>query len=74
MTTSSKPFDQLCAFLREMFQFGDNDLDFGIYRITRLKRQFIEAFIDGDDADSLRATVTQALGDLRNQQADSAGN
>jgi hypothetical protein len=38
-----------------MFQFNEHDLDFGIYRITRLKRQFIENFIDGEGVDSLRA-------------------
>lgn len=74
MTSPNTPFDQLRIFLRAMFQFGDNDLDFGIYRITRLKRQFIEAFIDGDDESSLRTTVTRALGEVRNQQADVARN
>jgi len=57
MTSSSNTFDKLRDFLKVMFQFGDNDLDFGIYRITRLKRQFIEAFIDGEGDHSLRSTV-----------------
>lgn len=35
MTTE---FDQLRAFLKEMFQFEDHDLDFGIYR-NCLRRQ-----------------------------------
>lgn len=34
-------------FLKEMFQFNANDLDFGIYRIYNLKRKEIEQFIDG---------------------------
>ncbi len=52
MTTE---FDQLRTFLKEMFQFEDHDLDFGIYRIIRLKRRFIETFIDGDGDHSLRS-------------------
>ncbi len=54
-------FDQLREFLKEMFQFEDHDLDFGIYRIIRLKRRFIEGFIDGEGEGSLRAVVTKAL-------------
>ena len=71
MTTE---FDQLRAFLKEMFQFEDHDLDFGIYRIIRLKRRFIEKFIDGDGDNSLRATVTQALCGVQNSQGDTARN
>jgi adenine-specific DNA-methyltransferase len=62
MTTE---FDQLCDFLKEMFQFEDHDLDFGIYRIIRLKRQFIENFIAGDGENSLRTTVTRALSSVQ---------
>jgi adenine-specific DNA-methyltransferase len=71
MTTE---FNQLRAFLKEMFQFEDHDLDFGIYRIIRLKRQFIETFIDGDGENSLRATVTRALGGLHNAHSEAARN
>ena len=74
MTMQTQAFNQLRGLLKEMFHFGDNDLDFGIYRITRLKRQFIEAFIDGDDESSLRTTVTRALGEIRNQQSDASRN
>lgn len=71
MTTE---FDQLRAFLKEMFQFEDHDLDFGIYRIIRLKRRFIEAFIDWDGGNSLRATVTRALSGVHNAQGEAARN
>ena len=71
MTTE---FDQLRAFLKEMFQFEDHDLDFGIYRIIRLKRRFIGTFIDGDSDNSLRATVTRALSGVQNSQSDTARN
>ncbi len=36
--TSQTAFSQLQSFLKDMFQFDDHDLDFGIYRIIRLKR------------------------------------
>lgn len=32
-------FDQLKGLLREMFQFDEHDLDFGIYKVLRLKRR-----------------------------------
>ncbi|GAB6057570.1 site-specific DNA-methyltransferase [Desulfonatronum parangueonense] len=67
-------FDQLRVFLKEMFQFEDHDLDFGIYRIIRLKRRFIETFIDGDGDSSLRATVTRALSGVHNTQSEAARN
>lgn len=62
MTTE---FDQLRDFLREMFQFEDHDLDFGIYRIIRLKRFFIETSIDGGGGNRLRTTVARELGSVR---------
>lgn len=34
--------------LKELFQFGMQDLDFGIYRIMNFKRKQIERFIDED--------------------------
>ena len=74
MTTVNKEFDQLRAFLKEMFQFEDHDLDFGIYRIIRLKRRFIQHFIDGEDGNSLRATVTLALSRVRNSQSQTSLN
>ena len=67
-------FEQLKNFLKEMFQFEDHDLDFGIYRIIRLKRKFIETFIDGDGDNGLRTTVTRALGSVQNSQGDTARN
>ena len=67
-------FDQLREFLKEMFQFEDHDLDFGIYRIIRLKRRFIEGFIDGEDEGSLRATVQRALKGGHNQKWEAARN
>lgn len=74
MAIANKEFDLLRAFLTDMFQFEDHDLDFGIYRIIRLKRRFIQSFIDGDSDSSLRTTVTRALSGVRNSQGDTARN
>lgn len=74
MTIATKEFEQLQVFLKDMFQFEDHDLDFGIYRIIRLKRQFIQSFIDGDGENSLRVTVTRALSGVQNTQGEAAQN
>lgn len=72
MTANTSAFQQLKVFLKDMFQFEEHDLDFGIYRITRLKRQFIQAFIDGQDENSLQRIVSDALSGVQNSQGDSA--
>ncbi|MFW5908217.1 MAG: site-specific DNA-methyltransferase, partial [Desulfosalsimonas sp.] len=72
--TSQTAFSQLQAFLKEMFQFDDHDLDFGIYRIIRLKQNFIAEFIDGDGQGSLQATVQDALARVRNAAGEAARN
>ncbi|KAF0238519.1 MAG: hypothetical protein FD181_1022 [Prolixibacteraceae bacterium] len=53
--------DQLKYFLKEMFQFNANDLDFGIYRIYNLKRKEIENFIDGNDEQCLEPIINKTL-------------
>jgi adenine-specific DNA-methyltransferase len=53
--------DQLKFFLKEMFQFNANDLDFGIYRIYNLKRKEIENFIDGKDGQCLEPIINKTL-------------
>jgi hypothetical protein len=45
MTTPREKFQKL---LRELFQFDNADLDFGIYRIMNHKRAVIEQFIEKD--------------------------
>lgn len=42
MTDNQK---KLMSILREMFQFDQSDLDFGIYRIMRMKRDEVNRFI-----------------------------
>ncbi len=53
--------EQLKFFLREMFQFNANDLDFGIYRIYNLKRKEIEHFIDGKEEHCLEPLINKTL-------------
>lgn len=52
---------QLKFFLKKMFQFNANDLDFGIYRIYNLKRKEIESFIDGKDEQCLEPIINKTL-------------
>lgn len=64
--------DNLKYFLKEMFQFNENDLDFGIYKIYNLKRKHIESFIDGDGENDLTPIIEKVLKDvnLENQKTD----
>lgn len=65
-------FSELKKFLKEMFQFDENDLDFGIFKVMRLKRKFIEKFIDGDGPNDLKAIVANELSGLQNADLESA--
>lgn len=57
MTDNQK---KLINLLKEMFQFEQADLDFGIYRIMRMKREEISRFIEKD----LPEQITQELQSL----------
>jgi adenine specific DNA methylase Mod len=46
-----------------MFQFDENDLDFGIYRILNLKREEVERFLSNE----LRAITREALEEIEQQ-------
>ncbi len=46
--------------LREMFHFAHTDLDFGIFRILKIKRNEVNQFID----DKLTEIVQTALADV----------
>ena len=61
---STDSFDSLRSHLREMFQFDDSELDFGIYKVLKLKRREIQRFID----DELPDVVEAALQDVEMQQ------
>jgi adenine-specific DNA-methyltransferase len=57
MTDNQK---KLMNILREMFQFDQSDLDFGIYRIMRMKRDEVDRFIE----EELPAQITEGLREL----------
>lgn len=57
MTDNQK---KLLNILREMFQFDQSDLDFGIYRIMRMKRDEVNRFIE----EELPAQITAGLNEL----------
>lgn len=57
MTDNQK---KLMNILREMFQFDQADLDFGIYRIMRMKRDEINRFIE----DELPVQISEGLSEL----------
>ncbi len=59
--SNTNSIEQLKTFLKEMFQFNSNDLDFGIYRIYNLKRKEIENFIDGSDENCLESIINKTL-------------
>ena len=57
MTDNQK---KLLNILREMFQFDQSDLDFGIYRIMRMKRDEVNRFIE----EELPAQISAGLNEL----------
>lgn len=63
MTANQK---KLINLLKEMFQFDQADLDFGIYRIMRMKREEISRFIEED----LPAQITNELRELVSVSAE----
>lgn len=65
MTTVDTAFAQFQQFLREMFQFESNELDFGLFKVLRLKRTFIEQFISGTGERDLQRIVERELAAIR---------
>ena len=65
MSASNDVFPLFQQFLREMFQFDHHELDFGLFKVLRLKRSFIEQFIDGDGEQDLRRIVSRELAAIR---------
>ena len=59
---SQDQFDRLKDILREMFQLDRGDLDFGLYRIMRMKAAEIEAFLDRDLLPQVK-TVLEGIAD-----------
>ena len=65
MSAPSSPFAQFQNLLREMFQFDHNELDFGLFKVLRLKRTYIEQFISGEGAQDLKHIVARELESIR---------
>lgn len=64
----SESFLKLQTYLKDIFQYNDNDLDFGIYKLLKLKRREIEHFVDGNEDGCLQKIVETTLSE--NQSAD----
>ena len=60
--------EQLKTSLKEMFQFQNNDLNFGIFKIYKLKQKEIEKFID----DNLESIVKKELEQVSNLEEKSS--
>ena len=57
---TNEAFNTLREKLRDMFQFSHNDLDFGIFRILKIKRDEVNEFID----EKLPSIVDEALAEV----------
>ena len=57
----SDSLSQLQTKLREMFEFDNHDLNFGIYKIYNLKNEEVRQFIEGDDERSLQKIIQRSL-------------
>lgn len=58
MDSSVTPLQRLQALLRDLLQLDLSDLDFGIYRLLRVKRAEIDRFLE----EQLPAAVSEAFG------------
>lgn len=65
MSAPQAPFAQFQNLLREMFQFDHNELDFGLFKVLRLKRTYIEQFISGESVQDLKHIVSRELESIR---------
>lgn len=65
MSAPQAPFAQFQNLLLEMFQFDDNELDFGLFKVLKLKRTYIEQFIGGEGAQDLKHIVARELESIR---------
>lgn len=65
MSNNLPAFERFQGLLREMFQFDHNELDFGLFRVMRLKRTFIEQFVSGEGDQDLKQIVSRELAAIR---------
>ena len=59
---TTEALDTLREKLRDMFHFAHNDLDFGIFRILKIKRDEVNQFIE----EKLPSIVDEALKEITN--------
>lgn len=64
----NESLEKLREYLKDMFQFNENDLDFGIYKILKLKKKEIEKFIDGDEEDCLKTIVEKEISNITDNE------
>ncbi len=84
---SSESLTKLQQLLRDLFQFDLSDLDFGIYRLLRIKRDDIEAFLNdqlprrvdevfsglaGEEQKKLKENVVELAAQIREEIDDDA--
>ncbi len=63
--------EKLKQMLRELFQFENNDLDFGIYRIINIKRKEISDFIEKELFDIIKEEIqTDETKDFEDNQKE----
>lgn len=55
--SNQENIEKLRLLLKDLFQFENNDLDFGIYRIINIKRKEIESFIDKELFDIIKEEI-----------------
>ncbi|MFA5527578.1 MAG: DNA methyltransferase [Peptostreptococcales bacterium] len=55
--SNQENIEKLRLLLKDLFQFENNDLDFGIYRIINIKREEIESFIDKELFDIIKEEI-----------------
>lgn len=65
---ASESFEKLKTYLRDIFQYNENDLDFGIYKILKLKRAEIENFIEGEEDECLQKIIEKTLSESQSEQ------
>lgn len=55
--SNQENIEKLKLLLKDLFQFENNDLDFGIYRIINIKKKEIESFIDKELFDIIKEEI-----------------
>lgn len=65
--TTTEALNTLREKLRDMFHFAHNDLDFGIFRILKIKRDEVNQFIN----EKLPSIVDEALAEVTDTLYDS---